>query len=271
MKILHINSIAAIPQILAKFQSRAGHKVKIIDIAKGDYFNKFDFYSIYPTKVIGSRPKAIILRSILNSFQADIVHIHSSISILNWIKKVAPRKKTVITFHGTVIRDKWNKYRKDVQKANFVSVATKDLLRGAPESVVHVPNPIDTEHFNRENDYTKNLALFIYIKESGQEEALKKAKKEAKKRGLVLLTQKRHEWLIPYSSFPRFLENFEYFIDFRQSINSGEFIDDLSTTALQQLALGGKVLFQEKVLTSFPNEYQAQNVAQRWIEIYQSL
>ena len=47
--------------------------------------------------------------------------------------------------------------------------------------------------------------------------------------------------------------------------------DALSLTALQQLAMGGKVSNNWSVLTKFPEEHRPEVVAEEWINIYRKV
>ena len=257
MRILHIWNTAGVPQTIAKYQRILGHDVKVITRRM---FNLPGFEGS-----VRGGTKQFYIRSILKSFRYNIIHVHALDKIVPILKKIS-NKPVVLTYHGSDIRRLWGQKKKFWKKADFISVTTPDLLEEAPDNVRYLENPVDIEHFKRLNDYIPHSALFVSPNLSDQ--LLNFAKTETDARGLKLSVQDRSKWLIPYSIYPRFLELFEYYIDIKECF--GKVNPAMSYSALQFLALGGKVIFlgkqYESNIISDPID-----LAKKWIDIYNEL
>lgn len=271
MKILFIGSIAAVPQTLVASLRKRNIKVNQICRKEENIFSVELF--VPDAKIISGRARNYILKALLYARKFDVIHIHSLDLIIPLLRLLYPKKKIVLTYHGTDIRSQWEKKKKYWKKANVVTVSTIDLLDDAPEGVVYLPNPVDLEHFKRYNPVLKNSALFTYYDrfEKNRDMPLEIAKKEAKERNLTLIVIERDKWgRFQYPLFPRFLELFDYYIDARIS-HSGALIHSLSLTALQALALNVKVIYLGEEISQLPMEHEVNNVVDSLLEIYSSL
>ena len=145
LKVLHIWNIAAVPQTLAKFQRKFGHKS---DLIAREIFLPPGAINVFPdTKVVtGSSPKIFALKTLRMARKYDIIHVHSFDKIVPILKRLYRHKKVVLTYHGSDIRERWNIKEKFYQKADIVTVSTPDLKKTAPENVVYVPNIVDEDH-----------------------------------------------------------------------------------------------------------------------------
>jgi hypothetical protein len=115
-----------------------------------------------------------------------------------------------------------------------VLVSTPDLLDGAPENVIHVPCPIDTEFFFSHGEHKIGTAFhFSY-------DADDLAERYAKNYALNLTVHDRNKEPVPYSKMPEVLSCYEYYVDVKRVY--GKLIKALSKTALEALACGTKVI-----------------------------
>ena len=121
-----------------------------------------------------------------------------------------------MTYHGTDIRGEWQNRKKFWEKADLVTVSTRDLLKGAPENVKYTPNPVDTELFTRKNPAIPKSALFMDFTryEKNKDVPRTKAEELTSKEKLSLTVWERDNWgHFPNETFPRFIELFDNFID----------------------------------------------------------
>jgi hypothetical protein len=144
-------------------------------------------------------------------------------------------------------------------------VSTPDLLQLVAEGV-HLPNPIDTDHFKL--DPIKN----------GQKEALtidtevtdiQWALDYCKRNNIVLDIEvyDRMKNPIMYNAMPNFLRRYKIYVDIRY-VNKTT-LQNLSKTALEALACGLKVLdYQLQYHQGLPIEHNPTNVISRLSTIY---
>ncbi len=268
MKIMHVFNIAGVPQNISKYQRREGF---IADVYTRREVERFGIADSEPeiVKILNMGPKRFSLYVLYKAKNYDVIHVHSFDKIIPLLKKIfRDNKKIVLTYHGSDIRNKWDKKKRFWEKADLVTVATKDLLENAPKKIIYVPNPVDTDRFNskikKENMYkNENTALFILNKNIPH--SLEWAKKQAQKYGLKLEILDREKTFISYEELPFFLSSFSLFID-RLDIPS------LSKTALECLALGVPVInWEGKIISELPTDHMPQIVAKKWIKLYQEI
>lgn len=268
LKVLHIWNVAGVSNTLALEQRKLGVHSDII--ARLD-LDRFQFYKVHRECFI-ALPTSFFkfyVQSLFVSRQYDIIHVHWYDWILPYLRFLYRKKRIIIHYHGSDIRYKLEEKRKKFKHADFVAVSTSDLLDHIPEAS-YIPNPVDLQHFTRKKDFEKNTAL-TFQSYNRFEKTVDLAEEEAKKRGLLMTIVKREEKIISYPEMPRFLETYEHYIDVRQEPIKDKLLDTLSLTALQSLALGSKVIFQNQILDEFPLEHDPTSVADKWIEIYTTL
>ncbi|MHA2142571.1 MAG: hypothetical protein ACXADD_13815 [Candidatus Thorarchaeota archaeon] len=267
MRIVHIWNIAATAYVLAKYQSRLGHAVEVVDMVYTSE-KKLLYAGLDDPFYIISDNRTQFMDLIADKVElADIVHLHADDTIVNYIMNVCSKSVLVLTYHGEDIRGRWTEKRDRYKHADMVTVATSDLLAGAPNRVKHIPNPVDTEHFQRRHSYMPNTALFVMNR--GYDASFKMAIDESRRRNLTTRVQTKQKTIFPYFVYPRFLELFEYYIDQKES--RGNIIPAISLTGLQGLALGSKVIHFDRTYMGLPMENRADNVAKSWIALYEGL
>lgn len=284
MKILHVHTQAGVAQVLAKSLNKLGHQSRVYH----HYNNEvgFKFNDIYGdvvdlnyrnyNKYIGRWHVGDLvwrLDVLRKARKYDIIHIHDQDHLVPILKRFYKKKPIVLTYHGTKIRNRWPEREKFWIEADMISVVSPGLIEEkTPFSAIHIPNPVDTEHFNRLNPIIPNTALYLY-KHDLYEESLERVKEIAKKMGLLLIIIDRRKNIIPYPIMPRYLELFEYLFDIHQAKDFGYIIKGLiNLIGYNALAMGCKVIDSEgKILSDLPEEMKSENIAKRWIEHYEEL
>lgn len=274
MKILHIWNTAGVPQTIAKIQREIGLEADLIVRDGYDAFNFLDLIdpSIKLTIVKGPA-KLFKMKVLLLAWKYDILHIHAVDEIVPLIRKIYPRKKIVLTYHGRDIRDRWDEKKNRYSKADIITVATPDLMNGAPKNVLFVGNTVDMFHWIRKNGYFPKSAIYVNSEKGDyMATSLIKARKVAKNIGIDFLHVLRREDFIPYAYFPRFLELFEFFIDIKNKEGTDEIVQARGMTALQALSLGLKVIDNNNVITfQLPPEHSPITIRETWSKIYGEL
>lgn len=273
LKILHIGNIANNAGTLAMYQNIMGHNSNVI--SRGN--QNTSKYNLYPefVRVIESENniKPFLIRAIIASRKADVIHVHIGDLIVRYLRKIFPNKPIILQYRGTDIRRKWNDKDNKWMLADRVFVSTHDLLEGAPKTVEYIPNCPDINHFD-ENDILPKSNLGLYLHANiGEAEVIATnwAIDMAKKYNIDLYSFERN---FPHSIFPKFLRMFEYYFDRKITFDAPyNLIDALSTNAIQFLALGGerKVIFKDKIIDHLPDEFHPNSVMQKWENIYQEL
>ncbi|HEY7111041.1 MAG TPA: hypothetical protein VH415_16565 [Nitrososphaeraceae archaeon] len=292
MRIVHVCDTAGIGSILSKYQTLAGHEANVI-CSEGltDKYGIYDFYREF----IELFPKDIFIQTLVQECRnADVVHVHSNIALLQMLRSaLGLKKKIILHYHGTDIRGlkirlphrsigsdglilskllyrkilHGYRHRKAQQQANLIFSSQKDLIKLVP-TAIHIPIAVDINHF-------LNLQR---IRTNKQKNAFT-FKTEAVDMDLVVDHLKKHSIQVPlevhdrttkpimYKDMPLFLNGFETYIDIRYV--NGKLLEDLSSTALQALACGLSVIdYELNLLKSLPKEHQAPNVADKVLDLY---
>ena len=292
MRILHILDAAGVACIYSKYQQMQGHDAKVIwnkDVA--DKYGIYDFYKDYLINVTYGKFTETCIQE---GETADVIHVHGYIDILFVLRKKFHRqKKIILHYHGTDIRglkkqelphrsllsDTMIKlkmfYRKNIghtraQKlADAVCVSTPDLLplvRGG----IHIPIPIDIEHFSQKNNSKGELkdAFTINSEVTNIQRALDLCKKNHINLNIEVIDRTKNPIL--YADIPDFMRGYRTYVDIRY-VND-IVLENLSSTALQSLACGLSVLdYKLQFRRGLPSEHDAANVASQLSKIYSDL
>ena len=212
---------------------------------------------------------------------ADIVHICFQLGYISEIKKQFPNKPVIITFGGSDIRGKWKQQSVETHysKADLVTVKSKDLLireQGIdpPTDVLYTPIPVDCNFWSRTEPYIPKTALRLQRWHGAQ---WKNMATDFCKENNLELTQYHRSGPseIMIEKFHDYLQKFEYYIDIKPAVarilKLQNEIVALSGTALQQLSLGGKVYYWNRIIEKFPEEHNDEIQANKWFKIYQEL
>ena len=266
--VLHIWNIAGVSNTLAYAQRKLGFEADIIERRDLDTFN---FFKVHPECFI-KLPTSFVqfyIQALFLARKYAVLHVHGYDWIVPYLRFLYPRKIIILHYHGSDIRYQVEEKSKRFKHANLVAVSTSDLLEFLP-TATYIPNPVDLDHFTRKKPFVENTALII-IALRKISEVKTEAEEIAKKRKLKLKVLIREENAILYDAIPGFLELYEYYFDLRLEPLQGKLLDTKSLTALQALALGNKVLFQNSIIEKFPVEHSSIEVAKEWKKIYDSL
>lgn len=140
MKILHVWNQAGVASILAKYQRKLGHEAEVI---KREGFDRYGIEEFYGTTIYRGSAIGFYRYAINRSKSFDVIHIHSLIKLVPFI-----RKPFVLHLHGSELRNVGIKEKILLKcvSSDKVLVSTPDLLCILPKAT-WLPNPVDTEHF----------------------------------------------------------------------------------------------------------------------------
>jgi len=204
-------------------------------------FDKGQISEFYGSLLHDGSGKAFIEDAKKASAKARILHFSylDSFSVKDSRNKLpllplfsSPSKKLIMHYHGSDIRGKGKEKREYYSAADIVLVSTRDLLEDVP-AATWLPRPVDTDHFKPLSIIRKKRsAVFVNVAPIW----LKNAQEfcQSKDLAITIVERKRGYW-IPYLHYPRFLNRFEYFLDFKGQ-------KELSKNALEALACGLKVV-----------------------------
>ena len=293
VRILHILDAAGIGSILCKYLRLAGHDARLVgNPSLNDKYGIYDYYNEFIVRYTFQDFTAGVIKE---AALADIIHVHSNIGILAKIRKTyGPKKKIVLHYHGTDLRGlrtivlphrslpsdviiyakflykktfHKNIHSRAQQTANSVLVSTRDLLPRTRDAI-HLPTPIDTEHFTLRTSKGNDVAFMIDNEMTNANFAL-----DYCKRGGITMPIKIYDRTLEpvlYKYMPKFLKKHSIYVDIR--FVNGELLGSLSSTGLQSLACGLTVLnYDLKYMTSLPPEHRAEKVTSRLISIYDRL
>jgi len=263
LRVLHVWNTAGVASVIAKYQARIlKWETWVVSRLGHDPFSLTYYGEALKTSSLGFFSKVIWI-----SRGYDLVHVHSLDKMVPLIKTLYPAKPVILHYHGSEIRDKWEKRKKYWLKADVIMVSTRDLLEGAPQHVIYLPNPVDTEFFRPMPHLRRtNTALYIYDPLNPiLSRDLKWAREAANRYNLCLIIHNRRKNPVKHKDMPIFINKFEYLID-RKSVNS------LSKTALEALACGLKVIrWDGKIVTGLPEDHRPEYVIKRLYKIYNSV
>jgi len=260
VKVLHIWNPAGVASTLAKYQYRLLNWKTWVITRK--YYDKFGL-TIYG-EAIDCSYFSFKIRALIKALSFDIIHVHAFDEIISLLKKLYPHKKIIIHYHGSDIRGKWKVRKRFWKKADLILVSTPDLLQGAPENAIYLPNPVDTELF-KPLPKLREIGTALYLVKHQKGEDLNWPIEVAKKMQLKLTVRDRVKEPIPYGQMPNYLNTFEYYID-------RNYIKSLSKTALEALACGCKVVrWDEEIVQGLPDGNRPENVVVKLKQIYEQL
>lgn len=250
LKILHIGNPCGVAEIIGReMDKQFKTETTVVENADNDPYHQ-------TTRGARIRGKWWFLTyAALEVLNMDIIHIHSHDKLAHKTHTLQP---TVLHYHGSDIRGKWQKRHKYWGPVDSILVSTPDLLEGAPERARHFPNPVDTERF-KPNGVTPNPGA-ITISYGANEEA----RRLAEKHGLKLTVIQPP---IPWDMMPDLLRDYTHYIGVKRK-NGVLFPGTRSVTAYEALACGLKVIGPDEVLEGLPEENTPQAAAHRLIDIY---
>lgn len=296
MNILHIWDQSGVACIIAKYQRKLGHNVKVL--RRSDY-DPYGIYSFYKELVEFSNERDFFETCLKNSFSADIVHIHSRTDVLLYLyRKMHNKPRFVMHFHGSDLRGlkrkqkKWpisnflwstfRNYRQNALReknnglaeelAHKILISTPDLINYVKkrEPVILLHNPIDIDHFCQVQNHKPAInTFFTFATEATSDK--KWISNFCKEKGINNLNiYDRTQNPIMYSDMPDFIRNHEVYVDIRYINN--RVVKNLSKTALESLACGLKVIDHNlKYIHGLPAKHNPMNVVDNLNKIYKEI
>ena len=292
MRILHILDAAGVACIYSKYQRKLGHEARVI--WNKNVVDKYGIYDFYKDYLINLTYEEFTQTCLKEGENVDVIHVHGYIDILFELRKKFQRqKKIILHYHGTDIRGLKKQelphrsvisdtaiklkmlYRKKfgharAQKlADAVCVSTPDLLP-LVRNGIHIPIPIDTEHFSPMNNPDGELkeAFTINSEVTNIQRALDLCQKNEIKLDIEVIDRTKNP--IVYANIPDFIRRYRTYVDIRY-VND-IVLENLSSTALQCLACGLSVLDHKlQFRRGLPKEHAAVNVASQLSNIYSQL
>ena len=252
--------------MLGKHHRRMGHSVRILKRAGYDPFGISQFYNELMVNMDG---KTFLKYAIKEANNYDIVHVHTLYKIIPELRKKYKEKKLVLHYHGSEARGgQADAVRVEAEsKANIVICSTADLKEFVSESMVHIPNPVDTEHFTQ-CDGCKDGAFTIRTTRGDTEWVIDYLKRN--NIGLQIDVIDREVNPIPYAQFPDFLKRYKTYVDIKYI--DGKLLRATSKTGLESLACGLTVLDHElKYLKGLPEEHRPEVAAGKVLGIYEAI
>ena len=258
MKILHIYDTSGSSSIIARYQRKLGHEVKVITNARLDKFGISEFYESVLYKGSSLR---FYLYVIKEARKYDVLHVHSLVRIAPYLKMLYPNKKLILQFHGSDLRLYGNSVKTlfAISLADLCLITTTDLWKNVPINYrykfyecLNVP---DVELFSDIKAEKKYPDVWLTFLESGKfwHEPIEDLKIEP---------IDRNETPIPYYMMPFFLFDYGGYIDIKNQ--NGKPLESLSKTGLEALATGLKVInWKKEILTELPNEHNPYVVAEK--------
>ncbi|HSF50865.1 MAG TPA: hypothetical protein VLA74_08910 [Nitrososphaeraceae archaeon] len=289
MKILHLNDQAGVSCVLAKYQNKLGNDAKVIKVSD----DKYGIYEYYHNYVQLVRQDEFIEKSLQEAKYYDIIHVHSSFGmIFSLRKKYGTSKKIILHYHGTDIRgsDNFDQRKREYNEnllltilkiiknkkinhssrqrlaqilSDNVLISQKDLSIYV-KNAKYIPIPIDLDHFYKNENHNKRKALLFKTERSNIKKTLETITNNF---NFSVEVHDRISNPIKYSKMPEFLNQYEMYIDIR--FIKELLLEDLSTTSLQSLACGLKVITpQLKILDIFPPQHNPTQIADRLLKLY---
>ena len=267
-KVLHVLDIAGVPSILAHYYNKMSKgKSDLIYHEKNSISSSVSrFYDGIPF----TRFRDLLLTGFFKSFQYDIIHIHGAEILVPLFKLTG--KKIILHYHGSDINEK----KRSMNKKRMVCRSMADMIlfngKNMEPNIItskqvrkeYFANPVDTEHFSP--NFEKRAGKLSFISGNLDKEKMISTLKGVGDVTIVDLDVQQ----IPYPLMPKFLSNYEMYIDIK-IMPWGKTLDDLSTTALQALACGCKVYHNNKVIETLPPEHKPENVIEKLDSFYNDL
>lgn len=275
MKILHLNNTASVPLVIARHLRSI---YDVVDVVHPIFTERDREHINGVNDVIIVKGDNLSLSEWIreNGGNYDLIHVHAILEYIPIIRQLFPNVKIIFTGHGTNVREMWHIVHKQMELVDYITVSTNDLLVGSPEGTEYVPNVADPTIWVRKNKPIKKLALYKYFNRIIFDE-LKieyEAKRYAKDNDLVLQCQNGSVNHISNINYPRYLEKFGVFMDFKFTNPKiyKRSCTPLSLTAIQFLTLGNnKLIHCTGEYTELPEEHNYDRVMKRWEEIYQEV
>jgi len=266
MKILNIWEIGGDSCLIAKILRQRGHSFEIL---KRDGYDPFDIMKYYGEITLSISGYEFLKLCVKRANHVDVIHVHDIFQIIPQIRKKYDKKKIILHYHGSKLRNTSLSERIEAEKsADSILVSTQDLLdNNFAKEAHHVPNPIDTELFVRKKVPKENRALIILKTGNTRSQIEDILQKNNIK--INFDDRSRKEKPIKYKEMPNLLSKYTTYLDLH--ILDGQIVNGVSNTAHQAMAMGLNVLtYKMKFVNTLPEENIPKNVANFMEKLYSS-
>lgn len=269
IKILHIWNTAGVAGYIAQAMDHyEGTRSKVLMRSAHDTYG-----CTIKGKNYDDRAAVFILRALAHSPFYDIIHVHGLEKIIPLIKLAIPWKPLFLHYHGTNIRGLWEEKRKYWRWADEIFVSTPDLLTGAPDKAIWIPNPVNeilcltTRYHARPDEFRHGVAF------SDSRWAVEEAAELAAHHSLEI--EWGHRTLtegLNHAEYLEYIVDYPVYVDVKRDFpgyGDGSIIEAHSLTALEMLAMGRHVIrWDEELIEDFPAEHNGRAVARKLFEVY---
>jgi hypothetical protein len=262
MRILHVWDQSGVACILAKHHRQAGHDVRILKRAGYDPFGISHFYG---EPLMDMDGKSFLKYVMKEAKDYDVVHVHTIYKTIPDLRRKYRDKKLVLHYHGSEARGRQGDPLKSEaeSKADAVVGSTADLKDFA-NNLVHVPNPVDTDHFAPGGGLDGG-AFTIMTPRGDMQWVLNYLKSHDILMNVQVIDRIANP--IRYSQVPAFLKKYGVYVDIKHI--DGSLLHAMSKTGLEALACGLTVINHElKQIKGLPEEHSPAEAARRMMEIY---
>ena len=271
VRVIHLWDQAGVSAILAKYQRKLGHDVKVFKKSGWDPYKILSYYreELYNATKIDYAKKCLTVPK-----KYDIIHVHDLWQIVPVLRILYPFKIIILHYHGTILRNCPQWKRKLAEACcDSVLVSTKDLLAFG-NNFIYVPNPVDTDLFNKKTLQecgciaTRNKKASVIIKGDMTQEAIEQLLYE-QNINVQLDAKEWKEQRLPYAYMPKNLLKNEFFIDI--FFWKGRLMDAHSSAGLQAMAIGVPTFCSDmKWRNELPEEHKPENVVKQLERIYET-
>lgn len=269
--------------MLAKFQNKLpGYKADVILRALGEshginaYYGAEEWHRVSMRRsplwrrgktsscTLAARFSDIVVRA---AKSYDVIHVHVDVEMVSLMRTRYPDKKILLHHHGDDLRQMDPTHReKHERHADKVVVATTDLCEYGGHD--WLPIPVDTDLFAPRRPARNGKAVILLIRDEPRETKLRLLEDHG-----VTLDWTLHDTNtdpIPYADMPAFLSRYEYYIDIKW-LPIGKVLRGMSSTGLQALAVGSKVLDHNfEIIEKMPDVCRTEAIVAKLHEYYTS-
>lgn len=283
MRVLHVGDASGVAHVLAKFQNKLPeYRADVILRALGEPHGINTYYGAEEWRRFPMHRSPLWRRGRGASYAVavrfidivsraargyDVIHVHGTVELVPLLRAKHPDKKIILHHHGDNLRHMDPAYRAKHEKgADKIVVATTDLCEYGGHD--WLPIPVDTDLFAPRKPARNGKAVLLLIRDEPRDIKIQLLRDHG-----VTLDYTLHDTNtdpIPYVDMPDFLSRYEYYIDIKW-LPMGKILHGMSTTGLQALAVGSKVLDHNfEIVSKMPDVCRTEAIVEKLHEYYTS-
>lgn len=246
MKFLHVFDTAGVAAILSNELRQMGHQSDVLQLNQLDPFGFGEYYG--NTSFCGTESELINRATSIGS-KYDHVIVH------DYAQHLSRFRNPIIWYHGSMLKHIFANTDID-RNVEKIFVTMPHLTKFRPNAVpMHIP--VDTQLFSPRPLGVGKLCIT-------SKRFYDMMKKELPKDVDI---RSRDDKIVPYKDMPNYLSMWAEYVERRYDYaHPPQPIDDLSSTALQCLALGMKVTMWDKTYSVLPYQSDSKYFAERFIK-----